>query len=162
MEWMNLIQTLAGIAGGFGFGALTKSGRVKAKADAYKAMADAYEARLTALHENIALLNKAEMEQSKRISDLNHALNDKTQRIRELTDKLYSSEQEVNRVQDLLNAANEKITRLTEERDDWKAKAEYYRQWHCRSNICMQGHPDPMGRQPPNSKLQGQKFKEPK
>lgn len=151
MDWTTLIQTLGGVIGGIGIGSFTKSGRIKDKADAYKAMADGYEARITALHDNIALLNKLEADLTRRISELNDSLNDKTARIRDITDKLYQSEQEVNRVQDMLNAANARIIDLTEERD-------LYRMWQCRSSICEKGNPDPEGRQPPNPKLRGMAF----
>lgn len=155
MDWMHLIEIAVGLISGFGAGLLTKSGRIKSKADAYSAMSEAYESRLTALHNNIALLNKMEEDQSNRIKDLNDALHDKTQRIRELTDKLYSSELEINRVQDMLNVANNKVTRLTEERDHERLIKEYFKGWQCHHSDCDQ-------RRPPNPSIRGQKFKEPK
>lgn len=148
------MQTLGGIVGGFGIGTFTKSGRVKAKADAYKAMADGYEARIAALNTVNENLSRTEIEHSKRISELNRTVNDKVDRIRELTDRLYSSEQEVNRVQDMLNAANERITALTEERDHERLQKEYFRLWHCRRDDCPNGIP-------PRDRLKGQKFNEP-
>lgn len=154
MEWISLLQTLGGIVGGFGIGTFTKSGRVKAKADAYKAMADGYEARIAALNTVNENLSRTEIEHSKRISELNRTVNDKVDRIRELTDRLYSSEQEVNRVQDMLNAANERITALTEERDHERLQKEYFRLWHCRRDDCPNGIP-------PRDRLKGQKFNEP-
>ena len=113
MEWISLLQTLGGIAGGLGIGMFTKSGRRKTKADAdarvaeaQKLMIENYEARIKDLHSSIETLNKSEAHYIERISQQNHALDSKTEQIRNLTDKLYSSEQEVNRVQDMLNEAN--------------------------------------------------------
>ncbi|MDE6009845.1 MAG: hypothetical protein K2F87_00165 [Muribaculaceae bacterium] len=131
-------------------GMLTKSGRIKAKADAMKAMADVYEARLASLHTIIENQNKTEVENSRRISELNHAINDKTDRIRELTDKGYESERELNR-------ANERITTLTEQRDDERRLKEYYKRWRCEKSTCA----DPDGRRPPNSKLAAEHYAHP-
>lgn len=169
MEWISLLQTLGGIAGGVGIGMFTKAGRKRDMAEAdlrvqevHARMIQNYEERIKELHENKKRLNEEADHYIERISKQNHALDSKTDQIRALTEKLWTSEQEVNRVNNTLNEANATIARLIEERDAWKAKAEYYRQWQCHSSICTQGNPDPAGRQPPNAKLRGQKFKEPK
>lgn len=150
IDWIQLVQTLGGIVGGIGLGMFTKSGRIKAKSDAYDAMATAYEERITALHTIIANNDKTEIEHSQRISELNHALTDKTERIRKLTDDVYESQTELNR-------ANERITHLTEERDNERIKKEYYKRWRCEKSVCR----DPEGRIPPNSKLVSENFKSP-
>lgn len=161
MEWISLIQTLGGIAGGLGLGMFTKSGRRKDKAeadakvaDAQRQMIDNYEERIKDLHENIKAMNESEHGYIERISQQNHALNEKTEQIRNLTEKIWLSEQETNKVYTELNEANKRITRLTEERD-------HYKMWQCRSKICEKGKPDPEGRQPPNPKLKGLEFHAP-
>lgn len=162
MEWISLLQTLGGIAGGLGIGMFTKSGRRKTKADAdarvaeaQKLMIENYEARIKDLHSSIETLNKSEAHYIERISQQNHALDSKTEQIRNLTQKVWDSEQEVNRVQDMLNEANGRITSLTEERDEERRQKDYYKMWHCRRDGCSDGIP-------PRDRLKGQKFKEPK
>lgn len=144
MEWISLLQTLGGIAGGLGIGLFTKAGRKKDMADADSKVQEAqrlmiqnYEERIKDLHENIQRQNAAEKEYISRISQQNHALTDKTEQIRNLTQKLWEAEQGLNR-------ANERITALTEERDN-------YRNWHCRKGECPH-------REPPNPGLQNQTF----
>lgn len=151
MEWISLLQTLGGIAGGLGIGLFTKAGRKKDMADADSKVQEAqrlmiqnYEERIKDLHENIQRQNAAEKEYISRISQQNHALTDKTEQIRNLTQKTWEAEQEVNRVNNLLNRANERITALTEERDN-------YRNWHCRKGDCPH-------REPPNHGLLHQEF----
>lgn len=158
MEWISLIQTLGGIAGGLGLGMFTKSGRRKEKAEAdakaaeaQRLMIDNYEERIKDLHENKKRLNEEADHYIKRISEQNHALDSKTEQIRSLTEKLWLSEQETNKVYAELNEANKRIAKLTEERD-------LYRMWQCRSKTCEKGNPDPEGRQPPNPKLKGLEF----
>lgn len=158
MEWISLIQTLGGIAGGLGIGLFTKAGRKKEKADAdlrvqeaQAKMIENYEERIKELHLHIKALNEAEKGYIERISEQNHAIDSKTEQIRNLTQKLWEAEQEVNRVNDRLNVANKRITSLTEERDK-------YKMWQCQSSTCVKGAPDPEGRQPPNTKILGQKF----
>lgn len=157
MDWIGLLQTVGGIIGGFGIGSLTKSGRVKSKADAYKAVCDGYEARISALHDIEKVNNATILEQGNTIASLNHALDDKTLRIRELTNKLWEAERETNRVNDLLNAANERIVRLTEERDQERLHKEYYKRWRCEWPDCH----DPRGRKPPNKNLDMESFEDP-
>lgn len=163
-----MLGTLGTILSGVGIGWLSKSGRMKEKADAYKKMGEAYQYRIDALHESLGTCNKTIDENQKQIAKLNHALNekedekrkieaDKTEQIRKLTEQMYQSEQEVNRVQNLLNDAKDEITRLTEERDNERAAKEYYKQWRCTKSICK----DPEGRRPPNSKLATQVYKDP-
>lgn len=168
MDWLSLIQTLGGVAGGWGIGMFTKSGRRRDKADAdskvmeaQRRMIDNYEERIKDLHSNISQLNEAERGYIERISEQNKALNDKTEQIRNLTDKLWNSEQTSNHINASLDEANKRIALLIEERDEWMATTEYYKQWHCRSAVCIKGNPDPEGRQPPNPKLKGQTFIDP-
>lgn len=157
INFIEIISTLGTILAGVGIGWLSKSGRMKEKADAYKKMGEAFQFRMDSLHGDIAVLNKTNKELTERIAELNHALNDKTMQIRNLTEKVYSSEQEVNRVQDLLNDAKDEIIRLTEERDRERAAKEYYKQWKCVKSVCN----DPEGRIPPNSKLATQEYVDP-
>lgn len=158
MEWISLIQTLGGIAGGLGLGMFTKSGRRKDKAEAdakvqeaQRLMIDNYEERIKDLHENKKRLNEEADHYIARISQQNHALDSKTEQIRNLTQKLWEAEQETNNVNAKLDNANKRITQLTAERDN-------YNMWQCRSRICEKGNPDPEGRQPPNPKLKGMEF----
>lgn len=65
--------------------------------------------------------------------------------------RIYSRETEINRL-------NERIIALTEERDKEKLLKEKYKEWHCRSSICVEGKPDPKGRRPPNPKIVGKEF----
>lgn len=172
---IDILGTLGTILSGVGIGWLSKSGRMKEKADAYKKMGEAYQYRIDTLHQDIDTCNKTIKELQERIAELNHALNvkedelramkeasdkeiqDKKLQIRNLTDKMYQSEQEVNRVQDLLNDAKDEIIRRTEERDQERADKEYYKQWKCIKSQCN----DPEGRRPPNSKLADQVFVDP-
>ncbi len=160
-----LLSTLVTLLLGGGLGWLTKSGRIKDKADAYKKMAEAYQYRIDTLHAALDTCNKTINEGQDRIADLNHALNakedekrqmeaDKTKQIRNLTGKLYQSEQEVNRVQNILNEANNIIIRLTEERDDERRRADYNEIWRCEWTDCK----DPRGPKPPRDKLRGLKY----
>lgn len=153
MEWINLIQTLGGIVGGLGIGMFTKSGRKRDKADAdlkvqeaQAKMIDNYEERIKDLHSTIAILNDSEAHYIERISAQNKAIDGKTEQIRSLTQQVWDSQQQ-------LNEANARITSLTEERDK-------YKMWHCKSNTCIKGNPDPDGRQPPNPLIIGQTFPE--
>lgn len=145
-----MIGTIGGLITGGALGLVTKSGRLRAKADAMKAMIEAYEMRLKSLHIIIDDHNKRDIENTKRISELNHSLNDKTERIRDLTDKGHQSERE-------LNVANERIAVLIEDRDEERRKKEYYKRWRCEKSSCN----DPDGRRPPNSKLSAEKYKHP-
>lgn len=150
MDWINLFSVLASLATGLGLGVLTKSGRLKNKAEAMNAMNGMYEARIKDLHASIEVCNNTEREHVKRISELNKVVDDKTDRIRKISDDLYSSQLEVNR-------ANDRIIALTEQRDAEKAKKEYYKRWRCEKSTCL----DPDGRIPPNSKLKSETFKSP-
>ena len=159
MEWISLIQVLGGILGGVGLGMFTKSGRKKEKAEAdakvqeaQKLMIENYEHRIAELHAQIDHLNDKAAEFQSEKERLNSQIDDKTGQIRNLTQRQWQSEQEVNRINDKLNLANERITALTEERD-------HYKQWQCQSASCVKGKPDPEGRQPPNPKLVGVKYK---
>lgn len=138
-------------------GMLTKSGRVKAKADAMKAMAEVYEERLRTLHAINETHNRNEVTMTERIAQLDRTIDDKVVEIRKLRDQGYASEQEVNRVQNLLNDAKDEIIRRTEERDEERRLKEYYKRWRCEKSICA----DPEGRRPPNSKLAAEKYEHP-
>lgn len=151
------MQTIGGLIAGGGIVAFTKSGRIKAKADAMKAMMEAYEERIKALHTINDAHNANEVKLTERIAQLDRTIDDKVVEIRKLRDQGYTSEQEVNRVQDLLNDAKDEIIRLTEERDQERADKEYYKQWKCIKSQCN----DPEGRRPPNSKLADQIFVDP-
>lgn len=150
VDIIQMIGTIGGLITGGALGLVTKSGRLRAKADAMKAMIEAYEMRLKSLHIIIDDHNKRDIENTKRISELNHSLNDKTERIRDLTDKGHQSERE-------LNVANERIAVLIEDRDEERRKKEYYKRWRCEKSSCN----DPDGRRPPNSKLSAEKYKHP-
>lgn len=153
LDIIQLIQTLGGLVSGFGFGMFTKSGRVKAQADAYKAMAEAYEYRLDSVHQTVDALNRTIAEQGATISSLNHSLDDKTSRIRELTDKLWDAEHEVNRVNDTLTAEQERTASLEREIADLRVELVKFKAWHCRNAECP-------NRIPPNPALKGQKYEE--
>lgn len=153
LDIIQLISTLGGLASGLGLGMFTRSGRVKAQADAYKTMAESYEYRIAAANERIKLANETEAEHLKRISELNRALDDKTQRIRDLTDANIATEHEVNRVNDLLTAEQSRTAALERDIADLRVALERYKGWHCRHADC----PD---RIPPNPALKGQKYQE--
>lgn len=156
-DWVNLLQVIGGIMTGGGIVALTKSGRIKAKADAMKAMTEAYEERIKSLHTINDAHNANEVKLTERIAQLDRTIDDKVVEIRKLRDQGYTSEQEVNRVQDLLNDAKDEIIRLTEERDRERANNEYNKQWRCIKSVCR----DPEGRVPPNPKLATQEYVDP-
>ncbi|MDE6649299.1 MAG: hypothetical protein K2K45_05155 [Muribaculaceae bacterium] len=156
-DWINLLQTIGGIIAGGGIVAFTKSGRIKAKADAMKVMSDGYEERIKSLHAINDAHNANEVKLTERIAQLDRTIDDKTAQIRNLTEKCFKSEQEVNRVQDLLNDSKDEIIRLTEERDREKANNEYNKQWRCIKSVCR----DPEGRIPPNPKLATQEYVDP-
>ena len=143
-----ILTTLATILSGIGIGWLSKSGRVKEKADAYKKMGEAYQYRIDSLHDDIDTCNKTIKENQSRIAELNHSLNakedeiqDKKKQIRNLTDKMWQAEQEVNRVQNLLNDSKDEIIRLTQ-------KNEQLERVKCVRPDCR----DPRGPKPPRKK----------
>ena len=160
---VEILTTIGTILSGIGIGWLSKSGRMKEKADAYKKMGEAYQYRIDALHDDIDTCNKTIKENQSRIAKLNHALNekedekramkeahdketqDKTMQIRKLTEQGYASEQEVNRVQNLLNDAKDEIIRLTEERDRLETVK-------CIRSDCK----DPRGPKPPRKKKESE------
>lgn len=146
IDIIQLISTLGGLASGFGFGMFTKSGRVKAQADAFKTMAEQYEYRLAAANERIKVANETEAAHLARISELNHTIDNKVQRIRDLTDANILAEHEVNRVNILLVEAQKEIADLRVEREKYHA-------WHCRHAECP-------NRIPPNPALKGQKYQD--
>ncbi len=154
INFIEILTTLGTILSGIGIGWISKSGRIKEKADAYKKMEEAYQYRIDALHEDVGICNKSLKEAQQRISELTSALNskdddlhDKTKEIRKLRDQGLDSEHEVNRVQNLLNEAKDDIIRLTEERDRLEAVK-------CVRTDCR----DPRGPKPPrkNQKPPGQ------
>lgn len=140
IDWLNLLQTLGGMAGGLGLGFWTKSGRIKAQADAYKAQADAYEFRIKAMNDQLAIYDEMERKHAQRISDLNEALDLKEQYHTEREDRLYADidslhsdirrmrdaaeseyrecEQEINRINALLVDAKDREVQLTQEKGE--------------------------------------------
>lgn len=144
-----LIPTGTLIVGGV-VGLLTKSGRVKAKAEAMKTMAEAYEMRITALHSIIDNHNKTDVENTARIAELNHSLNDKTAQIRKQNERVWEAEQETNRVNAVLVDREREIA-------DLRVACEYMAEWRCEHPECN----DPRGRRPPNGRLRGKCFRMP-
>ena len=142
IDLVSRISAVGTLSLGGGIGMLTKSGRIKAKAEAMKAMCEAYEMRLGSVHEVNANLNANEIKMTNRIAQLDATIDDKVAQIRKLNERTWTSEQELNR-------ANERITKLTEERDKERRLKEYYKRWRCEKSTCE----DPEGRRPPNSKL---------
>lgn len=128
-------------------GLLTKSGRVKAKAEAMKAMTEAYEMRIKALHAIIDNHNRTDVENTARIAELNHSLNDKTAQIRKHTERIWEAEQETNRVNAVLIDKEREIA-------DLRVACEYVMEWRCEHPECN----DPRGRRPPNGRLRGRRF----
>lgn len=137
LELSTILGFIVTLISGVGVGFLTKSGRVKAKADAYKAMAEAYEYRLKCADERVRICNETEKAHLSRISELNHALDDKTDYIREQVGKTIEAEHETNRVNRLLVAAQEEIGRL-------KLQVAHFREWRCYWHDCR----DERGRKP--------------
>lgn len=148
-EVISLIQTLGGIVGGLGLGIFTRSGKVKAQADAYKLMAEAYEYRINAANERIKTANETEASHLQRISELNHALDDKTDIIRKYVADLTKAEQEINRVNVKLVDAQTEIGDLKAEIGELKLKLEHYREWRCYWHDCQ----DPRGRKPEQKRV---------
>lgn len=173
MDWLALLQNLGILLGGGGIGSLlgylSRNGRKRDRADAdlkiqeaQAKMIENFQERIADLHKNIDHLNERDNAHQIEKDSLNAQIDDKTARIRELSEKIWDAEQETNHVNCKLDEANRSISALIEERDEWIAVAEYYKQWQCHSNICIKGNPDPEGRQPPNPKLKGQTFRPPK
>lgn len=121
----------------------------EAKAKAEKAEADADEAEDHRFDNLLKLVDSL----TTRLSTLNATVDKHIDRNRELADRLYKSERE-------LNLLNEKLLKVTEERDREKLLKEKYKEWHCRSSVCMEDKPDPKGRRPPNPKIVGKEFTE--
>lgn len=128
------------------------AGADKAEAEANAKEWELEEARIKQLHDTVLTLNDLLKTQADRIVAQNAALDAKTDLIRERTNMLIESER-------ALNVANATITRLTEERDEERRLKDRYKEWHCRSNICQPGKPDPDGRRPPNPNILGKQFK---
>lgn len=143
-----ILTTLASvlISGGGVWAYMTKSGRVKARADAYKAMAEQYEYRLDQANDRVKIANGTEKGHLERISELNHALDDKTDQIRKQVQKVWEAEQEINRV-------NAELIKARDEIADLRVDIERYKAWHCRHAECQ-------NRRPPNPALKGQKYEE--
>lgn len=160
MEWLEILNWVVGATGGTGalLSFISRNGRKRDRADADLKIAEAqrqmianYEERIKDKHAVIDMQNEAEKRYVERIAEQNKTLDQKSDEIHKLRERVWESQLEVNRVQDLLNEANERLIKLTEERD-------IYRNWHCRSAICVKGDPDPEGRQPPNPNVLGQLF----
>lgn len=139
-DWNAVLEVLTTLATGGLLGWLSKSGRVKAKADAFKAMEEAYEFRIKALHEVIETCNRTIKELQERIAELNHALDDKTDQIRKYVAELM-------KVQSAVAEKEREIAEL-------RVALEYVLEWRCEHPDCN----DLRGRRPPNGKLSGQSF----
>lgn len=151
---IEILGTLGTILSGIGIGWMSKSGRVKEKADAYRKMGEAYQYRIDTLHEDVKICNGTIKELQERIADLNHALNakedeiqDKKGQIRKLTEQMWQAEQEANRI-------NASLVEAQREIGDLRVALEYALEWRCEHPECE----DPRGRRPPNGKLCGQTF----
>ena len=147
IDWMGLIQVIGGIIGGVGLGMFTKSGKIKAQADAYQKMAEAYEYRITA--DKKALTQSMEREAGYRaeIAVLNDQILDKNIKMREYVADVMQSERDINDI-------NNKLLEAQREIGEWRVACEYMAEWRCEHPTCT----DPRGRRPPNGKLCGQMF----
>ena len=143
IDFVQLFTTLGTLATGGALGFLSKSGRIKAKADAYTAMAKSYEYRIKSLHETIETCNNTIKDLQERIAELNHALDDKTDIIRKY-------------VEDIMRLGSEVIA-AQKEIAELRVALEYLAEWRCEHPDCN----DPRGRRPPNGKLYGQTFRMP-
>lgn len=144
---LTLISTLLGCSTLVGFVLYGKANRRIKDAQAEKEEAAASEVEDHRFDNLLKLVDSL----TSRLSTLNATVDKHIDRNRELADRLYKSETEQNRL-------NEKLLVVTEERDKEKLMKEKYKEWHCRSSICREGKPDPMGRRPPNPKIVGKEF----
>lgn len=164
IEIITGVLTVLNIGGLMGTLIFFKSSRKKAKAEADCAEADANskewgleEQRIRHLHEMIEtnnatigrLLETIDSNVKAR-QELNAKIDDLSARGRELSDRTYRAERDLNR-------ANGRIITLTEERDAYQRRADYYRMWRCQRNDCQ----DPRGREPENPHLKDQTYEEP-
>lgn len=145
IDWTSLLITLITSLSGCGLFALaTKAGRRKASAEAELA---ATQARTEEFH---LLREQIELNQQQNI-DLIKLLGEKEERFKEQTDRLRECQRE-------LVKANEREIILTNALNESNRQRDYWKLWHCRSNICAEGNPDPAGRQPPNDILKTARF----
>lgn len=157
MDWINLLQVVGGIILGGGGAIGIKAAIRKGKAEAEHAQHDADKAEVERLlneldHqqgtiENLLTLNSNLTE---RLSKLNATIDKHIDRNRELSDRLYNSETDINRI-------NERVITLTEERDESRRQADYYKVWRCERDDCQ----DPRGPRPPRDKLKGLRYDPP-
>ena len=150
IDFTQLLTMLGTLSTGGLVGYLSKSGRIKSKADAYKAMAEAYEYRIESLHKVIETCNTTIKELQERIALLNHALDDKTEMIRKYVADIMEAERG-------LNEANARLIEAEKEIAELRVALEYIAEWRCEHPDCN----DPRGRRPPNGKLCGQTFRMP-
>lgn len=150
IDFTQLLTMLGTLSTGGLVGYLSKSGRIKSKADAYKAMAEAYEYRIESLHKVIETCNTTIKELQERIALLNHALDDKTEMIRKYVADIMEAERG-------LNEANARLIEAQKEIAELRVALEYLAEWRCEHPDCN----DPRGRRPPNGKLCGQTFRMP-
>ena len=143
IDFIQLFTALGSLATGGVLGFMSKSGRIKSKADAYKAMAEAYEYRIESLHKVIETCNATIKELQERIAELNHALDDKTDIIRKY-------------VEDIMRLGSG-VIEAQKEIAELRVALEYLAEWRCEHPDCN----DPRGRRPPNGKLCGQTFRMP-
>lgn len=157
MDWINLLQVVGGIILGGGGAIGIKAAIRKGKAEVEHAQHDADKAEVERLlneldHqqgtiENLLTLNSNLTE---RLSKLNATIDKHIDRNRELSDRLYNSETDINRI-------NERVITLTEERDESRRQADYYKVWRCERDDCQ----DPRGPRPPRDKLKGLRYDPP-
>lgn len=144
---LTFISTLLGCSTLVGFVLYGKANRRIKDAQAEKEEAAASEVEDHRFDNLLKLVDSL----TSRLSTLNATVDKHIDRNRELADRLYKSETEINRL-------NEKLLAVTEERDKEKLLKEKYKEWHCRSSVCQEGKPDPLGRRPPNPKILGKEF----
>lgn len=146
---LTIISSLLGCSTLVGFILYGNANRRIKDAEAEKSEAEANEVEDHRFDNLLKLVDSL----TSRLSTLNATVDKHIDRNRELADRLYQSERE-------LNLLNEKLLKVTEERDREKLLKEKYKEWHCRSSVCMEDKPDPKGRRPPNPKIVGKEFTE--
>ena len=109
IDFTQLLTMLGTLSTGGLVGYLSKSGRIKSKADANKAMAEDYEYRIESLHKVIETCNTTIKELQERIALLNHALDDKTEMIRKYVADIMKAERGLNEANARLIEAEKEI-----------------------------------------------------
>lgn len=147
METIRIILELVlGCSTLLGFILYGKANRRIKDAEAEKSEAEASEAEDHRFDNLLKLVDSL----TSRLSALNATVDKHIDRNRELSDRLYKSETEINRL-------NERLLAATEERDNAKRKADYYKMWHCERSDCQ----DPRGGRPPRDKLKNMRYEPP-